>query len=169
MSLINNQDALAIVKAISRDRQQAEHYLLYYEEELAKYEQGRAEYITKGGTLPETAGKDPTARKAERGIAYDQQSKSRLWLMAVEIVTRELSGKKRVFLRVRREAEHHKGNGFRRGRPGWVIQVQHQFADAMEREYLAVGGIWLAERTVTAWWQEIISRTADIYIRLQKK
>ena len=169
MSLIKNEEALAIIKAISADRQQAEHYLLDYEEELGHYEQGRADYISKGGSLPENAGRDPTARTAERGLAYDQQSTARLWLMAVEIATRELSNKKRIFLRVRREAEGHKCSGFRRGRPGWVTQVQHKFADAMEKEYLTPGGIWLAERTAIAWWQDIISRTADIYVRLQKK
>ena len=137
-----------IVLAIEEDHRQAEHYLLSYARERKDYAKRRAEYVYKT-----TAGRDPTAASAERGIFYDTHARLRI---------------EQLFLRLRRDAEKQKGNGFSRGRHGWVIRVQHRLAEEMESRYPG-RSFWMGERTLKVWWKDMICRTAEIAARLRKK
>ena len=146
-----------IVLAIEEDHRQAEHYLLSYARERKDYAKRRAEYVYKT-----TAGRDPTAASAERGIFYETHAR------AVEILEQSLPEEKQLFLRLRRDAEKQKGNGFSRGRHGWVIRVQHRLAEEMESRYPG-RSFWMGERTLKVWWKDMICRTAEIAARLRKK
>ncbi|WP_337374798.1 hypothetical protein [Mitsuokella jalaludinii] len=152
-----------IALAIEEDHRQAEHYLLSYARERKDYAKRRAEYVYKT-----TAGHDPTAQSAERGIFFDTHARAAHWLRAVEILEQSLPEEKQLFLRLRRDAEKQKGNGFSRGRHGWAIRVQHRLAEEMETRYPG-RSFWMGERTLKAWWKDIICRTAEIAARLRKK
>ena len=131
-----------IARAIEEDHRQAEHYLLSYVQERKAYAKQRAEYVYKT-----TAGRDPTAASAERGIFYDTHARAAHWLRAVEIMQQGLPEEKQLFLQLRRDAEKQKGNGFSRGRHGWVIRVQHRLAEEMESRYPG-RSCWMGERTL---------------------
>lgn len=152
-----------IARAIEEDHRQAEHYLLFYAQERKAYAKRRAEYVYKT-----TAGHDPTAASAERGIFYDTHARAAHWLRAVEIMQQGLPEEKQLFLWLRRDAEQQKGNGFSRGRHGWVIRVQHRLAEEMESRYPG-RSFWMGERTLKVWWKDMICRTAEIAAHLRKK
>lgn len=164
MTLVSQGEAIAIKREMAADREKAEHYLLAYAEELKKYQDGRCEYISAG---KRKKSKNPVEHAVLRGEAYDAKSDALRWLQAVEIVERGMDGRKLLFLSARRKAETRKGNGFGCGRPGWVAMTQRIFADAMEKQYLAPC-YWLAERTIKSWWQDIISRTVNVALRIKK-
>ncbi len=155
--------ARKIAQAIEEDHRQAERVLLFYTREKKICEKKRAEYV-----YQTTSGKDPTARAAERAIFFDTHAKAVRWLRAVEILEQGMSEEKRLFLKLRREAERQKGNGFSRGRHGWVIRVQHRLAEEMEERHPG-RCFWMGERTLKVWWKDMICRTAEIAARLRKK
>jgi len=166
MDLMTEGEALSINRAASEDRKRAEHFLLCYREELATYRAAREDFVSLHGEVPETKGFQPTERSVVRGQEFDRASEERSWLQAVEVVERGLSDQKRVFLHARRAAENVRGTGFRQGRPGWVAQTQRIYTRSMEREYLDPCA-WLAERTVKAWWQDLVARVAETELRIK--
>ena len=163
--LTSGREAARIAQEIERDRKRAEWFLLHAQEERAAYERAREEYLAKG-SRSRTAGSDPTSRAALRGLAFDRRSGACRWLRAVEVMEQELTEERRLFLVLRRRAQLRRGNGFARGRHGWVVWVQQEFLAEMERR--GVAGRYLGERTVEAWWRGMVFRTAEIWIRLEK-
>ena len=163
--LASEGEAARIAQEIERDRKRAEWFVLRYREERESYERAREAYMAKGAG-GRMAGEDPTSRAALRGIAFDRRSEANRWLRAVEIMEQELTEERRLFLLLRRRAEGRRGNGFSRGRHGWVVRVQQAFLTEMERR--GRPGRYLGERTVKAWWRGMIYRTAEIWGRLEK-
>lgn len=166
MDLMTEGEALSLNRAASADRKRAEHFILHYQEELAAYRAEREDFVSLHGEVPETKGFQPTERIVVRGQEFDRTSEARRWLQAVEVVERGLPDQKRLFLQARRAAEVTRGTGFRQGRPGWVAQTQQLYTQAMEREYLDPCA-WLAERTVKAWWQDLVARVAETELRIE--
>lgn len=163
MTLVSQGETIAIKREMAADRKKAEHYLLFYAEELKKYQEERSEYIN-GGKSKKS--KNPVERAVLRGAAYDAKSDSLRWLQAVEIVERSMDERKLLFLAARRKAEKKKGNGFGCGRPGWVSMTQRIFSDAMESQYLTPC-YWIAERTVKSWWKDIVSSTVTVALKIK--
>ena len=163
--LTSEGEAARIAQEIERDRKRAEWFVLHWEDERAAYERAREEYLAKGSRSRIT-GKDPTSRAALRAVAFDRRSEAHRWLRAVEIMEQELTEERRLFLVLRRRAERRRGNGFSRGRHGWVVRVQQAFLTEMERR--GEPDRYLGERTAKAWWRSIVCRTTEIWGRLEK-
>lgn len=94
---------------------------------------------------------DPTARAAIR-LAETNYS---AWLAVVEEVERRLSWRLQVFLRLRREHRHARGN------QGWVVQVQRRYAEVVAAKTGEdIEDTWISSRTTfTVWWRQIIEYT----------
>lgn len=167
MNSVSRDEAAKVVKEIAENHKRAEHYLLYYQNELSDYRAARQAYITRYSGKAETSGKNPTERAALRGIDFDKEYKPFLWLQAVEIVEHSLPEKKQILLKIRREVVRLHGNGFASGRSGWVVQTQQKFAAVMERQLQP--DFWIAERTLHAWWHEIITKTSEVHTMIESK
>lgn len=166
-------DYVGLVKGMDDDRKQAEQYLLNYEHELAYYERKKLEYlegqkeqgIVNGkGNLP---GK-PTEVQAIKSADYDEQSPVYWWLKAVETAMRTFGERKHIFIAVRREAER-EGN-YREGQPGrkaWVVYTQRRYAEEIQKRFINAHG-WMGERTVRAWWAQILDVIVEIHLRIAK-
>lgn len=158
---------------MKQDRKDAEYYLLHYVQELKAYEAAKKEaeeaHAPKGdniGGKSNLPGK-PTEVKALASITFDENYPAYLWLKAVEYVQRGLGERKNIFIDVRREAEK-AGQPKGRGRRGWVVYTQMHYIKAIQERFLCEG-VYVSEVTVKRWWQEIISRVIEIYLRLTKK
>ncbi len=162
-----------LVRDMDYDRKSAEYFLLNYAEVKQAYEKSKVEdleeqfYEQVGGkcNLP---GK-PTEAKAVRSAQYDEEHGDYLWLKAVDIALRTFGERKHIFISVRREAEH-QGN-YREGQPGrraWVVYTQRRYAEEIQKRFINTDG-WIGERTVRAWWAQIVNTIVEIHLRLEKK
>lgn len=161
-----DEEARKIFKDIDADRKQAKHFLLYFNEEWKKYKQERTAYISFNGRHNELESHNPTERIAVRGADFDRNSEKFRWLRAVRILEQGMLENEQAFLRARRAAAKIKGRNFHSGRPGWVIYTQQKYYDAMEKK-TCNGNYWLSEQQIKRWWKKIVSRTADIAVRLR--
>ena len=165
-----------LVKGMGDDRKQAEHYVLNYERELADYADRKREYLDSlasaaaenasggRGNLPG----HPVEALAIRSAQYDMDHPAYLWLKSVEIALRTVGERKRIFINVRREAEA-KGN-YRDGHPGrraWVVYTQRRYAEEIQNRFINANG-WIGERTVKAWWAQILDCVVEIHLRIKK-
>lgn len=159
--------AQAILKAIKQDRKTAEHYLLCYDDERKKYELERADYISMAKAGNELDGHDPTARTSELGVECDEQSERYKWLRAVEIAAGALDERHNIFLTARRAADNRASRTRSRGRRGWVVLTQRYYYDKITKRYPLDESGWLSDHSVKEWWRGIVSRTAEIAIRIK--
>lgn len=166
--LVNVEEAIAVKNSIAADRKTAEYYLLNYDSELQKYRDAKQEYLefkenhddNVGGGKSNMTGA-PTERIVLKRIAFDDTYEPYRWLKAVEIVQRGLGERKNIFIRVRREAERNNLYAIGRGRKGWVVFVQRRYAEEIERRFI-VPEVWIGERTLQNWWQNIINQTVFV-------
>lgn len=135
--------------------------MLYYEEYKREYQellddaiQGSRPNLTDPRTGKTNAISDPTARA---GILLMHSDHAR-WLALVEEVEERLPWKMQVFLRLRREHRHARGN------QGWVAPVQWGYAEAIaERTGKQLEDVWIESRnTFGAWWRLIVDYTVRL-------
>lgn len=165
--LASAEEAMNINDSIAADRKMAEHFLLHYEKELANYNNAKDEYMNYREERDENIGGGrsgigkPTEEKALKEMAFDRQYEGYRWLKAVEIVQRGLGERKNIFIRVRREAERNNLYVIGRGRKGWVVYVQRRYAEELGRRFI-IPEIWVNEKTIRIWWQDIINQTVFV-------
>ncbi len=165
-------DYVGLVRGMDDDRKQAEHFILYYEQELAEYKKAKQEYI-EGQALDRAMGRGnlpgkPVEAKAIKSADYDEQSPQYWWLKAVETALRTFGERKHIFISVRKEAES-QGN-YREGQPGrraWVVYTQRRYAEEIQKRFINAHG-WMGERTVRAWWAQILDVIVEIHLRIAK-
>jgi hypothetical protein len=163
--LATAEEAMYICDGIESDKKDAEYYLLNYEKELKSYLDAKEEFMNYKQQRDENIGGgragvgNPTEQIAMKGIQFDSTYPNFRWLKAVEIVQRGLGERKNMFIKVRREAEqlHHIG----KGRKGWVAYVQYRYGEEIEKRFI-IPEVCTSERTIKAWWQEIIDRTVFV-------
>lgn len=163
--LATAEEAININAEVKADKEKAEYYLLRYEIEMRKYEDALHEYINYSELHDDNVGggksnltSAPTERQALKKIEFDRQYKAYRWLKAVEIVQRGLGERKNIFIRVRREAERNNLYATGRGRKGWVVFVQHQYAAEIEQRFI-LPEVWVGEKTIRMWWNDIVTHT----------
>ena len=165
----NEQD---IVEGMREDRKVAEGYILQYEEIQERYERQKAEWMEQGRPPADTntgGGKGnlpghPVESAAIKSAEYDAEHPEYLWLRAVGIALRTFGERKRIFIACRQEAERHNAGG--RGRHGWVIYTQRRYAEEIERRFINANG-WIGERTIKAWWRQVLDSIVEIHLRLK--
>ena len=141
---------------VTRANRQAAEWLLEVEPRRQQYLAQDFSFIgaTACDGMPRAAGPgNPTQR---RGLQLADIRNAENWIITIEIVEGMLSPKKRAFLDLRRKAEkvNHCGE---RGRPGWVCWL----AWAMQDRH----GLEMADRTIRAWWYEIVDLAARVAIK----
>ena len=161
-----------IVKGMSEDRKLAEDFILNYAKHKKDYECKKREWLEQGrppvdinvgggkGNLPGHPVEDMAIKSAD----YDIEHLRYLWLRAVEIALRTFGERKRIFISCRQEAERHNIGG--RGRHGWVVYTQRRYAEEIEKRFINANG-WLGERTIKAWWRQILDSIVEIHLRLK--
>ena len=167
-------DYVGLVRGMDDDRKQAEQYLLNYAFELLEYERRKHDDLygspwddEKVGGKSNLPGK-PTEAQAIKSADYDEQSPVYWWLKAVETAMRTFGERKHIFIAVRREAES-QGN-YREGQPGrraWVVYTQRRYAEEIQKRFINAHG-WMGERTVRAWWAQILDVIVEIHLRIAK-
>lgn len=189
--LASIEEGLAIIREIDADRRTAERYLLHYPELLKDYEaarrvavdgepvvdagqpqvmvsfpdpeKGREENVGGGwGNLPG----NPTEAKAMKAVGYDEKQDAHTWLKAVEIVQRSLGERKNIFIEIRRKAEAQSMEARAQGRPGWVVYCQMHYQAAIAERFLEEAR-YVGERTIKAWWGQLVSKVADVHARIK--
>ena len=164
-----------VVKSMDEDRKIAEGYVLEYEAMRKEYDTKKMEWLFNtqaakpideniGGGKSNLPGK-PVEEAALKSAQYDMNHPEYLWLQAVSIALKTFGERKRIFIRVRREAEH-KNNGGCVGRPGWVVYTQRRYYEEIQDRFLNGGG-WLAERTIKSWWKEILDVVVEVHLRIK--
>jgi len=155
---------------IRRDMKNAEYFLLNYDVEMQSYENAKSEskflpcaHDEISGARRGTMAGHPTEANAIKNINFDEHYPAYTWLKAVEIVQRGLGERKRIFLNVRRRANaRHKG----RGKQAWVAYVQQHYISALQERYFSEME-YIGERTIHAWWSDMIRRVVEIHCRLE--
>ena len=163
--LATAEEAIDIYDGIKEDKKVAEYYLLNYAKELKTYQDAKEEFMNYKEQRDENTGGgragvgNPTEQIAMKSIEFDSNYPNFRWLKAVEIVQRGLGERKNMFIKVRREAEQLHNIG--RGRKGWVVYVQRHYSEEIEKRFI-IPEVWISERTIKTWWQEIIDRTVFV-------
>ena len=169
--LATGDEGRDILDSMERDRREAEYYLLHYEAELKDYTASRSQLFDNPPAPDENRGIKgnlpgrPTETKALALVSHDETCPRWKWLKAVEIVQRGLGERKNIFISIRRRAETESRRSPVKGRPAWVVYTQQHYAQAIESRFLQGCG-YVSEKTVRLWWQEIVSRVVEVYLRL---
>jgi len=166
----NNE--LDIVNSMNEDRKAAEGYILNYAVLKKEYELRKSEWLERSRPPVDTntgGGKSnlpghPVEDAAVKSVDYDAEHPEYLWLRAVGIALRTFGERKRIFISCRQEAERHNIGG--RGRHGWVLYTQRRYSEEIENRFINANG-WMGERTVKAWWRQILDNIVEIHLRLK--
>lgn len=156
-----------VIADMREDRKKAEHCILNYEKEKADYEAQKEEYLA--DRKKESAGRksmpaNPTETIAVISAQYDAEHEAYSWLKAVELALKTFGERKHIFIDVRKEAERHVTGG----RKKWVLYTQRRYSEEIQQRFLNDMG-WLGERTVRAWWYQIINCVVEFHLRIEKK
>ena len=169
------QDYSVLANDMQDDRKIAERFILNFEAEQKKYDKAKRDYFESQKRNVELVGGksnlpgNPTQAQAIRSAQYDEDNPSYLWLKAVEIALRTFGERKRIFIKIRQEETARNGyNKCRPGRRAWVIYTQRRYSEEIEKRFLNAHS-WLAERTLKAWWAQIIDCIVEIHLRLEIK
>lgn len=144
-----------------RDNEIASDWLLHYEDHKRRYYDeiegavyGSGLSLADPRTAPTNAISDPTARV---GMAL-MGSTTGQWLALIAEVEQRLPWKMQVFLRLRREHRHARGN------QGWVAAVQWGYAAAVADKFdKELEDVWIESRnTFNVWWQRIVDYTVRL-------
>ena len=161
--LASVDEAMDITESIASDKKLAEYYLLNYESELKKYKEAKEEFINYQENKDENIGggrssitSNPTEKAVLLTEQFNKSYEGYRWLKAVEIVQRGLGERKNIFIKARRDAEKNNMYSTSRGRKGWVIFVQHRYADLMEKRFI-IPEVFVSEKTIRMWWNEIVN------------
>lgn len=161
-----------IVKGMENDRKIAEGYILEYNDRLNYYNFLKQEWLDGlkvlagencGGGKSNLPG-NPTEAIAIKKAQYDMEHPEYLWLRAVEIALKTFGERKRIFIVVRCEAEA-KAQIYH-GKKSWVVYTQRRYSEEIAKRYINANG-WLGERTVKAWWRQILDCIVEVHLRLK--
>lgn len=161
---------LEIINIMRNDAEKAEYFLLFFDDELKKYEeivQDIADETPRpcgnnGGTTYKVS--NPTLDKI---LNIEKEYPDYVWLEAVKLFQRMQGEKKLIFLRVRREAANIPQKG--RGRKGWVVYTQRRYAEELAKRFvMAEENAWHSETTIKKWWQEMINQMVSIVAAIEK-
>ena len=167
-------DEQKIWGALKHDRELAEMYLLRYPTIMKDYEHNKRVLSglasrpideNVGGGRSNIPG-HPAEAAAIQAVMYDSNDMYR-WLRAVEIVERGLGERRRMLIEARRTVERSGGKSYR-GRPVWVTATTMRYQSMIADRFIG-GEQQYHERTIKAWWYEIVNRVVDIHLRLFKK
>ena len=171
--LATNEEAIYVTDSITEDKRLAEYYLLNYETELKKYELAKEEFINYQENKDKNIGggrssitSNPTEKAVLLTEQFNKSYEGYRWLKAVEIVQRGLGERKNIFIKARRDAEKNSMYSTNKGRKGWVIFVQHRYADLMEKRFI-IPEVFVSERCLRGWWRDIVFNTANIANKLK--
>lgn len=168
-------DYSVLASDMQDDRKIAARFILNFEAEQKQYDKAKRDYLERQKRIVEKVGGkgnmpgNPTQAAAIRSAQYDLDNPDYLWLQAVSIALKTFGERKRIFISVRQEAAQ-KGdyNGGRPGRRAWVVYTQRRYAEEIQKRFINAHG-WLGERTVKAWWSQILDCIVEIHLRLEKK
>ncbi len=119
----------AILKELKSDYDTAEEWLLYYPARLKQYYQD-LNYISTETNRPEVfARSEPANVVVQKVISLAELDKTEQWLITIELVETMLAPKKKLFLKIRRQAANQKK--MVNGREVWRPYVQRHYADEM--------------------------------------
>lgn len=161
---------LEIIDIMRSDAEKAEYYLLFFNDELKKYEnivQDIADETPQpsgnsGGTTYKIG--NPTLDKI---LSIEREYPDYVWIEAVKLFQRMQGEKKLIFLRVRREAASQPQIG--RGRKGWVVYTQRRYVEELAKRFvMAEVNAWHSETTIKKWWQEMINQMVSIVAAIEK-
>ena len=161
-----------IVDRMKIDRKIAEVYILNYASLKKSYEKRKAEWMEKSHQPADTnigGGKNnlpghPVEAAAIKSVEYDSEQSDYLWLRAVGIALRTFGERKRIFIACRQEAERQ--NDGCRGRHGWVVYTQRRYSEEIANRFINAKG-WIGERTIKAWWRQVVDSIVEIHLRLK--
>ena len=161
-----------IVRGMDNDRKIAEGYILNYDNERKAYEVRKQEWLRannapagdKAGSKSNLPG-SPTENAAIKVAQYDMEHPEYLWLRAVEIALKTFGERKRIFIVVRCEAEA-KAQIYH-GKKSWVVYTQRRYSEEIAKRYIIDDGGWVSERTIIKWWQQVLERVVEIYLRIK--
>lgn len=160
-----------IVRGMENDRKIAEGYILNYDNERKAYDVRKQEWLRANNALAgdKVGGKtnlpgSPTENTAIKFAQYDIEQPEYFWLRAVEIALKTFGERKRIFIGVRREADR-KAQSYH-GKKSWVVFTQRRYSEEIAKRYINANG-WLAERTVKAWWRQILDSIVEVHLRLK--
>lgn len=145
-----------IMAEIKNDEQVTSDWLLLYFERRRDYYESRTN-LQYSSQAPAVGGRSGVGKPTEqKTIMLSKLMHDEAWLETVEYVQERLSDRKKIFLKVRREAAYMDKNI--RGRPAWVVYVQQNYAEEMSK----ITGrnpeeFWLSEATVKAWWKKLVN------------
>ena len=171
--MINRQE---LIESMEKDREIAERYLLDYDECLTEYNAKKREALNTyqppdenvGGGRSNVPG-HPVEAAAVRFADYDAEHSEYAWLRAVEYTRRTLGERKNMFIKARRAAKE-RAQRDTAGRPAWVeVAAQIYFELVCGRFIERPWDKPPSARTVKLWWAQIIERTVEIHLRLEKK
>lgn len=165
----NEQD---IVDGMREDRKVAEGYILQYAALQKRYEREKAAWMEQSRPPADTntgGGKGnlpghPVESAAIKSAEYDAEHPEYLWLRAVGIALRTFGERKRIFIACRQEAEQQ--GRFWRGQKMWVLYTQRRYGEEISKRYINGNG-WVSDRTIKAWWRQILDRIVEIHLRLK--
>lgn len=168
-------DEQKLIESMEQDKEIAECYLLGYDKCLAEYNAKKREELDTyqppdenvGGGRSNVPG-HPVEAAAVRSAEYDAVHPAYAWLKAVEYTHRTLGERKNMFIRARCEAEQ--APHITAGRPAWVERTAQIYFDLARKRFIERP--WdtpPSARTVKRWWADIIRRTVEIHLRIEKK
>lgn len=169
------QDYSLLANDMQDDRKIAERFILNFEAEQKRYEVAKRDYFeSQKRNIELVGGKgnmpgNPTQATAIRSAQYDIDNPSYLWLQAVAVALKTFGERRRIFISVRQEAAQ---NGhYNEGKPGrraWIAYAQRRYSEEIGKRFLGGTG-WMSERTMRAWWSQIIDRVVEIHLRISQK
>ena len=161
-----------IVKGMEQDRKTAEKFVLNYDNERKTYDDRKQEWLNANNAPAggKVGGKtnlpgSPTENAAIKVAQYDMEHPEYLWLRAVEIALKTFGERKRIFITVRREADR-KAQSYH-GKKSWVVFAQRRYSEEIAKRYIFDDGGWVSERTIIKWWQQVLERVVEIYLRIK--
>lgn len=166
-----------IEKGTEDDRKTAEAYVLNYEAWNRTHEEFMnearedsvwgtpdAEVVGGKSNLP----RNPVEKTGILLADYAMKSDHPLWLRAVELALKTFGERRRIFIKVRCEAEKANKDNGKVGRPGWVVYTQHRYREETQKRFLN-DGTWVGESTLKLWWSDVLTRVVEIFLRLKLK
>ena len=153
-----------ITAELKEDNQLVSSWLIYYQTRKQDVEMIRDEILYRtqqpgSDRVSSSTISDPAYQRAEE---LQRKTETDLkWLETVDMVKRMLGPKKLLLLELRQsEAEQPITKG-RRGRPGWVIWVQCQWAETYAKQSgYPVDVCWISDGMIRSMWSDIVARTA---------
>ncbi len=140
----------------------AEDWLLYRAEKEEEIAAAREDILGRSPSssvvdMSNVTGSCKTDKTGRQGVLLGELQIREQWLSLVSEYEESLPREKQIFLRLRREYRHYKGNR------GWTSAIQYKFGEQLDRE---MGREGIRHRnTLSTWWREIVQELAREALR----